>query len=114
VDDFGRSMGGDLHLLLDAHLAKGKSMLILLGMLIDPGGCPADEVGGENGQGFLQINGWFGAHFQAVEIENLFSFLDARLDGLASVVLANQARKSSVTAVAPKCAKALCFWVCPV
>ena len=63
-------------------------MLILLGMLIDPNRCPADKVGGKNGHGFLQVNGWFGTHFESMEIEDLFRFLDASLDGLASIVLA--------------------------
>jgi hypothetical protein len=44
-------MGGDLHLLLDTHLAKGQSILILFDVLVDPDGCPADKVGGEYGQG---------------------------------------------------------------
>src|SRR4030067_1169769 len=43
-------MGGNLHLLLDAQLAKGERVLILLGVLLNPGGGPADKVGGENGQ----------------------------------------------------------------
>ena len=63
-------------------------MLILLGMLIDPNRCPADKVGGKNGHGFLQVNSRFGTYFEPMEIEDLFRFLDARLDGLASVVLA--------------------------
>src|SRR3990172_9540328 len=82
-------MGSDLHLLLDTHLGEEKSMLILLGVLVDPDRCPADEVGSENGHGFLQVNGRFGTHFQPVEIENLFGFLNASLDSLASIVLVN-------------------------
>lgn len=44
-------MGGDLHLLLDAHLVKGQGILILFDVLVDPDGYPADKVRGENGQG---------------------------------------------------------------
>ena len=86
-------MGGDLHLFFDAHLGKRESMLIWLGMLIDPNRCPADKVGGKNGHGFLQVNGGFGTYFQPMEIEDLFRFLDASLDGLASIVLAKPSRQ---------------------
>jgi hypothetical protein len=35
-------------------------------MLVDPDRCPADKVGSKNSHGFLQVKGWFGAHFQAM------------------------------------------------
>lgn len=44
-------MGGDLHLLHETHLANGQGILILFDVLVDPDGCPADKVRGENGQG---------------------------------------------------------------
>ena len=87
-------MSGNLHLFLDAHLAKKESILPQFGMLVDPDGYPTNKVGSGNGHGFLQVNGWFGTHFQAIEIEDLFGFFDTGFDRLASVVLAKPGRQS--------------------
>jgi len=48
---------------------------------------PADEIGGKKRHALLQKNSRFRAHLDAVEIENLFAFLDTRFNGLPAVVM---------------------------
>ena len=56
--------------------------------MLGPYGCPTDEVGCKIGHGFLQVDGRFGTHFQAMEEENLFGLFDPGFNGLADIVLA--------------------------
>ena len=92
MDDGGRSIGSNLHLLFDTHLAERERVLTRQGMLLDPYGCPANKVGGENSHGFLQIDRGFGTDFQTIEIKNLFGFLDACLNGLTRIVTIEPSR----------------------
>ena len=82
-----------LDLALDAHFFNLELVQVGFGTLLDPNRGPPDKVGGENGHGFLNINGWFRAHFQAIEVKNLLSFLDPRLNGLAMIVHAEPGRQ---------------------
>jgi hypothetical protein len=43
---------------------------------------PTDEVGGEDHATLLQVNGWLGTHFDVVQAEDLFAFLNPSLDSL--------------------------------
>jgi hypothetical protein len=60
--------------------------------LLDPNRGPTEEVGGENSHSLLDVNGRFGAHLQAIEVKNLFGFLDPSFDSLATIVFAEPGR----------------------
>lgn len=80
------------HLTLDAHFFRSEVVLVGLGMLLDPNSGPIDEIGGENGHSFLDVNSR-GAHLQTMEIENLSGFLDPGFDGLTAILFAKPGRQ---------------------
>ena len=80
-------MGADLNLAFDAHVLDVERILLRLGPSCEPTSSPADEVGGEQRYAFLQENCGFGAHLDAMQVEDLFAFLDAGFNDLPGVVM---------------------------
>ena len=77
-------MRGHLHLAFDAELAHVQSVLDRLAF--QPASSPANEIGREQDERLLQIDGRFGAHFEVVQVEDLLALLHARLNRLPAVV----------------------------
>lgn len=80
-------MSGNVVLAFDAQLAYVELVLRGLGLLSQPVGSPADEVGSEHDEALLEVDCRLGTDFNVVQVEDLFAFLDAGVDRLAGVIL---------------------------
>src|SRR5712691_244822 len=47
---------------------------------------PANEIGSEEHEGLLKVDGWFGADFEVMQVEDLLALLNASLNRLPAVV----------------------------
>ena len=91
-----------MDLTFDAHLLDRQGVLGRFGLGLHPISRPTDEIGGKDHESFLKDNSRFGAHLDAVEIENLFGFLDPGFDGLAAIVMGESFRQVLCDRVAAK------------
>jgi len=62
---------------------------------------PANEIGREQDEGLLKIDGRFGAHFEVVQGEHLLALFNPGLNRLSAVVLLEPPRQM------------LCHWLRP-
>ena len=81
--DPGRRVGTNLDHLFDRTSVERRLMDLLL---CQPETGKADEVGCEAGKVFLKQERLRRTDLEVVHLEDIFAFLDARLDGLAGVV----------------------------
>ena len=55
-------------------------------LILQPVASPANEIGGEEHEGFLQVDSRFTAHFEMKQVEDMVALLYAGLNGLPAVV----------------------------
>ena len=81
-------MSSDFHLLLDLRVSTLLPAIWDLGALFrQPNGSETDEVGREEGEQFLELQGIARADFQVVDFEDLFAFAVGSFNGLAGIVI---------------------------
>src|SRR5438128_4729044 len=84
-------MRGHLHLAFDAELAHVQSVLDRLAF--QPASSPANEIGREQDERLLKIDGRFGAHFEVMQVEDLLALFNPGLNRLPAVVLLEPSRQ---------------------
>jgi hypothetical protein len=83
-----------LDLLLDLRVSALLPAIRNLGALLgQPNRCKPNEIGGEQCELFLKLQGGLGAHFQVMDFKDLLAFPVCRFNGLAGIVVVEPGRQ---------------------
>jgi len=82
-----------LHLAFDAQLGHVQGVFGRLCLVGQPLRGPTDEIGSEDHETLLQVDGWLGTHFDVVQAEDLLAFLDPGFDDLPAIVMLEPGRR---------------------
>src|SRR5450759_4697199 len=82
-----------LHLAFDAELPHVQRVCCLLPLGLQPLRSPSNEIGREYDERLLKSDGWFGTHFEVVQVEHLLALFNPSLNRLPAIVLLEPPRQ---------------------